>query len=110
MTQRIASRASLRAHSLFGLGNKARNVVNGLADRLGHNAMLFVICHLNLATALRLLDGFFHRIGHNVCIHDDLAVGITGRTANRLNQRTTVAQETFLVSVENCHQRDLGKV
>ena len=72
--------------------------------------MLFVICHLNLATALRLLDGFFHRIGHNVGIHDDLAVGVTGRAANRLNQRTAVAQEAFLVSVENCHQRDLGKV
>ena len=72
--------------------------------------MLFVICHLNLAAALRLLDCFSHRIGHDVCIHNDFAVGITGRTTNRLNQRTAVAQKAFLVSVKNCHQRDLGKV
>ena len=110
VTQRIAFRAPLGAHGLFGLGNKARDVVNGFADRLRHNAMLFVIGHLNLAAALRLLDGLFHRIGHNVCVHDDFAVGITGSTANRLNQRTAVAQETFLVGIENCHQRDLGKV
>lgn len=44
---------------------------------LGTNAMFFVICHLNLATALRLLDGLFHRIGHNVCIHDDFTIGVT---------------------------------
>ena len=72
--------------------------------------MLFVICHLNLATALRLLDGLSHRIGHNVCIHDDFAIGVTGRTTNRLNQRTAVAQKAFLVGIENRHQRDLGEV
>ena len=72
--------------------------------------MLFVICHLNLTTALRLLDGLFHRIGHNVRIHDDMSLRISCGTANRLNQRTAVAQEAFLVSVENCHQRDLRKV
>ena len=66
--------------------------------------MLFVICHLNLATALRLLDGLFHRIGHDICVHDDFAIGVTGRAANRLNQRTAVAQEAFLIGIENCHQ------
>ena len=38
------------------------------------------------------------------------AVEVAGAAADGLDQRPGGTQETFLVGVENCHQRDFGKV
>ncbi len=72
--------------------------------------MLLVVRHLNTATATRFLDGLIHRVGDLVSVHDYPAVGIARRAANGLNQGTMIAEETFLISIEDRHQRYFGQI
>ena len=53
---------------------------------------------------------FVHRIRRLVGIHDDLAVCVSCRAADRLNERTVVAQEAFLIGIEDGYKRHLGQV
>ncbi len=50
------------------------------------------------------------RLGHLVRVHQDLAVDVPGRAADRLDQRRLPAQEALLVGVEDRDQRHLGQV
>ncbi len=51
-----------------------------------------------------------HRVGHPVRIHERLAVDVARGAADGLDQRAARAQESFLVGIENRHQRDLGEI
>ena len=72
--------------------------------------MLLVVGHLNGTATPRFGDSFVHRIRRLVGIHDDLAVCVSCRAANRLDERTVVAQKAFLIGIEDGHKRHLGQV
>ena len=110
MPQRIATATVSLAHVLGRLGDKARDVVNSLANRLGLDPMLLVVRRLNRTAARGLINRLAHRIGHRVRIHNDLAVRIARGAADRLNKRAPVAQEALLVRVENGHERHFRQV
>ena len=68
------------------------------------------MCPLQLAPAARLLDAALHRSCHLVGVKDGASAQVSGRPAHRLNQRAVAAQKSFLVGVENRHQRDFRQV
>ena len=72
--------------------------------------MLGVVPLLDLASPLGLADRGLHRVGHGVGVHQDRAVDVARRPADRLDQRRLRAQEAFLVGVEDRDERDLGQV
>ena len=72
--------------------------------------MLLVVGHLDGTTAPRLGDSLVHGVRRFVGIHDDLAIRVSSRTADRLDERSVVAQKAFLVGVEDGHKRHLGQV
>ena len=72
--------------------------------------MGLIVAVLNLAAAGSFLHGGSHGSGHIVRIHDDLALGISGRTANGLDQAGLAAQETFLVRIQNGHQAHFRQI
>ena len=72
--------------------------------------MFLVVGHLDGTAAPRLGNSFVHRIRRLVGIHDDLAVCVSCRAANRLDERTVVAQKAFLIGIEDGHKRHLGQV
>ena len=78
--------------------------------RLGHNAVLLIVGVLDGAAALRLGNGPGHGGGHCVGVHDHLALGISGGTANGLDEGGLGAQEALLVRIQNGHQGHLGQV
>ena len=59
---------------------------------------------------VRLVEGAFDRLGHLVGVHDDLAVDVPRRAADRLDERGLAAQEALLVGVEDGHERDFREV
>ena len=88
----------------------AHDVHDRLRDRFGRDAVLFVVGHLDAATAPRFGDCQVHGVGGFVGIHDYLAVRVTSSAADGLDQAALVSQEALLVGVENGHQRYLGQV
>ena len=81
-----------------------------LADGLGGDAVFLVVLLLDGPAALRLGDGLLHGRRHLVGVHDDLALGVPGGTADGLDKAAAAAQEALLVRVQNGHQRYLGDV
>ena len=69
-----------------------------------------VVCDLDLAASIRLVDRRFHRRGHAVRIHDHAPFDVAGRPSDHLNKRTLRTQVALLVRVEDRHERDLRKV
>ncbi len=69
-----------------------------------------VVCHLNLAAAVGLADRALHRGGHGVGIQNHLALDMPGRPPDVLDQGLLRPQETFLVRIEDRHQRDFRQV
>ena len=65
---------------------------------------------LLVAPALGLADRPFHGTGDAVRIEDRPAIEVTRRPTDGLDQRALGAQETFLVRIEDRHQRHLGHV
>ena len=72
--------------------------------------MFLVVGHLDGTAAPRLGNSFVHRIRRLIGIHDDLAVCVSCRAADRLDERTVVTQEAFLIGIEDGHKRHLGQV
>ena len=56
-------------------------VCNGLDDGFWHDAMFFIVGHLDGAAALGLGDGAVHAVGDDIRIHDHKALGVAGRAA-----------------------------
>ena len=65
---------------------------------------------LFLTTTFGLTNSFRHRRGDFIAVENCLTVNITRCTTNGLNQRTFGTQETFFVSVKDCHQRNFRHI
>ena len=85
-------------------------IAHRLADRLRSDSVLLIVFHLHLAAALRLLDCLPHRVRDRIRVHDDVPVRVSRRASDRLHERGLRAQESFLVGVQDRHQRDLRNV
>ena len=72
--------------------------------------MLLIICLLDGAAAIRLIDGILHRFRDTVRVHDDVAMLISGCTADDLDHRSFRAQEALLIRIEDSHERDLRHI
>src|SRR3989475_9451846 len=62
-------------------------VVDGLHDARGRDAVLLVVGDLDVTTPVGLVDRPSHRAADRVRVHDDVAVDIAGRPSRRLDQR-----------------------
>ena len=72
--------------------------------------MRFVVRRLDGAAALSLVDGRAHGGRDRVGIHDDGALGVSRRAADRLDERCFAPEEALLVRIEDGDKRYLGKV
>ena len=72
--------------------------------------MLEVVGNLQLTTSVRFRNGFLHRWGDAIGVHDNLSVNVSSSSADHLNERRLAAKETLFVGVENCHQTHLRQV
>src|SRR5699024_2257864 len=73
-------------------------------------AVGLVVGVLDRAAALGLGAGALHARGDGVGVHQNNAVRVAGRAADRLDQTRLAAQETLFVGVQNRDQRNLGQV
>ena len=72
--------------------------------------MRFVVRRLDGAAALSLVDGGAHGGRDRVGIHDDGALGVSRRAADRLDERCFAPEKALLIRVEDRNERYLGKV
>ena len=72
--------------------------------------MLFVVCHLLLATSVGLIDGLLHGLSNGLSIHDGKSMNIAGSTSYNLNERAMVAQKSLIVSIEDGYEGHFRKV
>ena len=72
--------------------------------------MFLIVRLLNRASPLRLLDRRPHRIRDRICIHDNMPLGISRCSANRLNQGRFRTQESLFIRIQNRHQRNLRDI
>ena len=72
--------------------------------------MLLIVCFLDLTSSLCLFNGQTHGIRHIVRIHDYMAFAVSRSTANGLNEGCLGSQESFLIRIQNCHQRNLRNI
>ena len=72
--------------------------------------MLFVVGLLDLTTTVCFVHGPLHRVRDPVRIHDDMSMRVTRGTPDDLDQRRIRAQETFLIRIEDCDQRNLRHI
>ena len=72
--------------------------------------MVGIVFQLDASAAGCFIYRFLHAVCDVVCIHDYLAVHISGCTACRLGQRTVTAKEAFLVCIENSYERNFRQV
>ena len=72
--------------------------------------MFFIICHLHFTSSLRLIQCCTHGICDRICVHDNMPFCITGRTADRLDQRRLGTQKSFFIRVQDRNQCDLRNI
>ena len=72
--------------------------------------MLRVVSPLNLAPSVRFVNRPPHRIGDFVAVQNRPPLDIPRRPPNRLDQRPSRPQKTFLVGIQNCYKRNLRKI
>ena len=72
--------------------------------------MLFIVFHLDLAAALRLIDRHLHGLCDRIRVHDNMSLRISRRAADSLDQRCLRAQEAFFIRIQDRHKCDLRDV
>ena len=72
--------------------------------------MLLIVRLLQLPAAHCLLHRAAHGIRDHIRVHDDMALRISCSTANCLNQRYLRTQESFLICIQNRHERYLRNI
>ena len=80
------------------------------ADLLWRKSVRFVVGHLLGPSPGGFFNGLGHAVRDLVCVHDDAAIDISGRTSGRLGQASVAAQEAFFVSVHDGHKAHLWKI
>ena len=86
-----------------GGGNIFHNLARG-------DTVFLVILHLLLAPVFGFVYESLHGVGHLIGEENHLTVDVTCGTSGGLHEATAVAEETFLVGIENGHKAYLGKV
>ncbi len=69
--------------------------------------MFFIIFLLNLPPPVSLPNGHPHRLRNGIRIHDNMALGISSRPADGLDQGSLRTQEPFFIRIQYGHQSDL---
>ena len=69
--------------------------------------MLHVVAVLDLAPFLGHIYRLEHRVGHVLGIEQRLAIHVTRRTTDRLNQGTLRPQKALFIGIQNRHERHL---
>ena len=95
---------------VLGLVADLDAVGNGLDDGFGHDAVFFVVGHLDSTAALGLGDGTVHAVRHLIRVHDDKALGVAGGAADGLDEAGLAAQEALLVRIKDGHKAHLRQV
>src|SRR5690606_26996501 len=95
---------------MITLVNRVENVADVLLDAFGRNAVGFVIGALLITATVGFSHGAFHGAGDLVGIEDNVAIDVTRRAADGLDQRRFRAQEAFLVSVEDRDKRTFRNI
>ena len=72
--------------------------------------MFFIVFLLDLAAALCLVNGFSHGIGDRISIHDHMAFGVSGGTADGLDQGSFRTEKSLFICIQNGNQRDLRDI
>ena len=72
--------------------------------------MFFIIFHLNLTAAPRLINSHLHRVRNRVRIHDNMPFCISRGTPDRLDQGCLRTQEAFFVRIKDRHKCDLRDI
>ena len=92
-------------------GDVAHDVVDGLADGLRLDAVLLVVRPSGCrgAGASRRWPARMESV-MLVGVHDHLPRNVARRAADGLDERAVVAQEAFLVGIQDGHERHLGQV
>ena len=99
-------------HSLAWLefGIYADNRIARLDNGLWCDAVFFVVFQLERAATVGFIDGFLHRSGDSVGIHNHLAVEVTRGTASRLGERAVAPQKALFVGIDDGNERHFGQV
>ena len=106
----LAAHLLYRFFALVLLAGYLDNIANALDYCFGHNSVLFVICHLLLASAFGLDYRALHRRGDGIGVHNNLAVRVSRRASYRLYQRCFGAQKALLVGIKNYNERNLWNI
>ena len=72
--------------------------------------MLLVVRDLFLSSIIRHGEKLLNALRHHVGVKNNLAVDVSRCASGSLNQTRGAAQITFLVRVENRHERDFGQI
>jgi hypothetical protein len=82
--------------------------LDGAPDSLRRDAVRFVVLHLLGAPVFGNRNECFHALRYRVGEEHHFAVDMACRAAGCLDERSLAAQKSFLVRVQNAHQRNLG--
>ena len=88
----------------------AHDFFNRLVHRLRHDSVFLVVLLLNRAAAIGFVYSPLHRISDGIRVENHLAVHVSCRTTGSLYERPFGSEETFLVGVQNSHQRHFGQI
>ena len=97
-------------HGSAGFDFRFDGAANRFLDRLGLDAVLFVVGKLQHAPPRGFVDRFLHGGRDRVGVQNDHRVDVSGSTADCLNERRFAAQKSRLVGIENGDHRHLGKI
>src|SRR5689334_10492383 len=113
---RLGNATALLALAFLTLGagiSHTRNEAD-LIDALDHarrgDAMLLVVRLLQLAAARGFVETTLHRARDPVGVEYRASVQISRRSTNGLDQGSVAAQKSFLIRIEDRHQRNFRKV
>ena len=74
--------------AVLGFENLCQAHIHLVDDRLRRDAVLFVVCTLDCATAIGLTDCLLHGVGHAVGVENCTALEVASGTTHGLDQRS----------------------
>src|SRR5436309_243055 len=90
--------------------NGMQTLLHGAPNRLRGDAVLFVVFHLLRAPVFGNRDKRFHALGELIGEEYYFTIHMARGATGGLDQGSLAPQETFLVRVENAHERNFGKI
>src|SRR6266496_3947851 len=90
--------------------NGVQTFLDGAPNRLRSDAVLLVVFQLFRAPIFRNRHEPFHALGDLIGEQHYFTVHMTRGATCGLNEGSLAAQKTFLVRVQNAHQRNFGKI